>query len=150
MNNQKKVFPGFLLLGILSANTFLIQNPAKANLTFDVRYLCITQQYWVETNGSQSGHLKYTAYQGSFRKEESPNRKPDLVLYNGNAYFQGKNKLVMSWTNDGGYVYQLTISGSRNGNTIGYPQSGNLTVKRQGRIILNQKCRNINSMEVTE
>ena len=151
MNNISKISVSLLVLSISLINVFSIQSPAIANLTFDVRYLCITEKYRVKTNGSQSGRLKYTAYQGSYSKEEMPKGEPNLVLYNGRAYFQSRNKLVMNWANTGGYIYQLIISGSRNeGNTIAYPQSGSLTVKYRGRIIINQKCRYISSMEVTE
>ncbi|MCL1467616.1 hypothetical protein [Argonema galeatum] len=136
-------------IAIASVSSFWIQAPAKANLSFDVRYICITQNYRVETNGSQSGQLKYTAYQGNYRREETPSREPDLVLYNGGAYFQTRNRLVMTWTNSGNYTYQLIVS-SPPGRNINYPQSGTLIVKRRGRVTLQQNCRDISTAEVTE
>lgn len=147
----RKVCATFVALATASFSDFWLQIPAKATLTFDVRYLCITEKYRVETNGSESGRLKYTAYQGNYSIEESPSREPDLVLYNGRAYFQNRNKLVMTWTNAGSYTYQLIVFGPRyEGRSIAYPQSGNLIVKRWGRVIVQQKCRKISSMEVTE
>ncbi|MFB2970129.1 hypothetical protein ACE1CD_14230 [Aerosakkonema sp. BLCC-F183] len=136
-------------IAIASVSSFWIQTPAKANLSFDVRYICITQNYRVETDGSQSGRLKYTAYQGNYRRDETPSREPDLVLYNGRAYLQTRNRLVMTWTNTGNYTYQLIVS-SPQGRNINYPQSGTLIVKRGGRVTLQQNCRDISTAEVTE
>lgn len=124
----KKLGLASLTLAIYSLNTLFFGQPAKA-----LDYECNTGKFLVVTNTNSRGQLVYTAFQGNYT--ERPDRDPDLVLYNGQErYINDGNSSVMRWGAAGGYIYQVSV------NSIFGEPTGELIVKRKGRVILRQKC----------
>ncbi|MBD2492385.1 hypothetical protein [Aulosira sp. FACHB-615] len=124
----KKLSTASLTLTIFSLNILSFGQTAKA-----LDYECNTGKFLVVTNTNSQGQLVYTAFQGNYT--ERPDRSPDLILYNGQErYTNDGNSSVMRWSAAGGYVYQVSVD------TIFGEPTGQLIVKRKGRVILRQKC----------
>lgn len=152
MKNLQKLCTGLLFLAVSSIYSFGLQSPAKANINFDFRYACTTRHFRVETDGSRSGKLKYIAYNGIDNLQRAaPDREPDVVLYNGRAYFQRKNRVVIQWKDSKGYVYQLILSGAPNQKIVLHdPYSARYIIKRGSEIVVNQECHYLDTLELTE
>ncbi|HLP91396.1 MAG TPA: hypothetical protein VK184_22790 [Nostocaceae cyanobacterium] len=152
MKNLQKLCTGLLFLAVSSIYSFGLQSPAKANITFDVRYACTTRHFRIETDGSRSGKLQYIVYSGVENLHEStPDKQPDIVLGNGRAYFQSKNRVVMQWKDSEGDVHQLILSGAPNKKIVlNDPYSGRYIVKRGRQTIINQQCYYLHTFEVTQ
>jgi hypothetical protein len=146
-NAQKDILK-ILILVSFQLNTFSSQPSAKAAETVGYNYYCATGKYKIKTSSSLE-QLTYYAFNDTTINLDysSFDRTPDLTLKNGRFYYKTKNKLIMTWRNDGGYFYQVTIIGPRDREGIGYPSSGNIIVKRNGRIIIRQSCLELHSGE---
>ncbi|BAY95993.1 MULTISPECIES: hypothetical protein [unclassified Tolypothrix] len=136
MKKRSKFCAVFFTLAISSINSFFIQSPAKA--FEDTTYICNTGKYLVFTRENENNQLVYTAFQGYFDSNGYPEQDPDLILYNGSLrYINDGNQQLMTWASNRGYVYQVIAPTLKA--EVELPNY--LIVKRNGRVILRQKCR---------
>lgn len=124
-----------LALAIYSLSSLLMPSSVKAGAF--ASNICNTGKYLIFTKPYPNGEIVYTAFQGYYDSNDQPNRKPDLVLYNGSRIFiNNKTQELRTWRTSGGYTYQV-LSPSPQGSDD--PRSF-LTVKRRGRVIIRQQC----------
>jgi hypothetical protein len=110
--------------------------PSASTADEFANYICLTKKNLVFVKENTNNQLVYTSFKGQYNSISTPQRDPDLILYNGRRkLFSQNEKQSITWQ-AGSYTYQIigpTAKAEKN-------LTGYLVVKRNNLTISTQQC----------